>query len=343
MNFDDFCNENEQGSATRGAEPNNSAEPSREREPEPRGGSELRRTDLAVELRELRNERVSDTTALGGVLAYTATRFGFEVTTVEVKNAEGAAAIGKPKGTYVTVELDGLLRREDGAFRRGAAAIAGELSQLLALRQHDSVLVVGLGNRAITADSVGAEVLRSTLVTGNAIPRGSEGGATMRRVFALEAGVLGTTGIESARLVEAVCNEVLPDCVVVVDALAARSVTRLCRTVQISNAGIVAGSGLRTTLGARNALNRKNLGVPVVAIGVPTVVDAASLAADIAERVGAGDERLSLLSDELDAGLVVTLSAIDSAVGDVARLVAYALNLALHRGLTVDDVTMMLG
>ena len=301
---------------------------------------DLRRSDLAVELRELRNERVSDTTALGGVLAYSATRFGYEVTTVEVKNTEGAAALGKPQGTYVTVELDELLQREEGAFRRGAAAIAGELSQMMALRQHDSVLVVGLGNRAITADSVGVEVLRSTLVTGNASPRESEGGATLRRVFALEAGVLGTTGIESARLVEAVCNEVLPDCVVVVDALAARSVTRLCRTVQISDAGIEPGSGLRG--GARGVLNRKNLGVPVIAVGVPTVVDAGTLTVDIAERAGVESELFAELS-ALGEGLVVTLSGIDSAVSDVSRLVAYALNLALHRGLTIDDVSMMLG
>ncbi|MDR0906622.1 MAG: GPR endopeptidase [Oscillospiraceae bacterium] len=270
----------------------------------------FRRTDLAVEAHKLWREDAERTTELSGVIAHDATRFGFDVTTVKITDEEGAAELGKPCGTYVTVELDKLLRRDDDAFRLGVYALADEIEALLRSGGGDSVLVVGLGNRAITADAIGPEIVRNVMVTG-AFPQEL---GPFRSVFALEAGVLGTTGIESARVIRAVCEEVMPDRVIVADALASRSVARLCRTVQISDTGIVPGSGIGN---ARAAVNRETLGVPVISVGVPTVVDI-------------GD-------------LVVTPKEIDGAVNDISKLVGYAINLALHRDLTVDDITMFLG
>jgi spore protease len=273
-------------------------------------GEISRRTDLAVEARELWREGAERTTELSGVTAHEATRFGFDVTTVRITDEDGAAELGKPCGTYVTVELDKLLRRDGDAFRLGVYALADEIEALLRLGEEESVLVVGLGNRALTADAIGPEIVRNVMVTG-AFPMET---GPFRSVFALEAGVLGTTGIESARVIRAVVGEVRPDRVIVADALATRSARRLCRTVQLADTGIVPGSGAGN---ARFAVNRETLGVPVVAVGVPTVIDI-------------GD-------------LVVTPKEIDGAVNDISKLVGYAINLALHRDLTIDDITMFLG
>jgi spore protease len=297
-----------------------------------------RRTDLAAEAMELWNEGAG-AGALPGVVSREETRRGFCVSTVEIINGEGAAALGKPAGKYVTVEIDGLIRREDGAFSRAAETLADELEALLGLGGGGSVLVAGLGNRAITPDAIGPETVRNTMVTSHLV-RGLPGGfGGLRPVYALEPGVLGTTGIESARILRAVAEAVRPVRVIVVDALASRRLSRICRTVQLSDTGIVPGSGVGN---AREGINRETLGAPVVAIGVPTVVDAGTLAADIAERAGTGPDCFAEL-EKLGGGLVVTPKDIDSSVGDISKLVGHAINLALHRGLTADDIAMLMG
>ncbi|MDR2421014.1 MAG: GPR endopeptidase [Oscillospiraceae bacterium] len=298
-----------------------------------------RRTDLAMEAMELWNESAGAAGELPGVVAREEARRGFNVATVEITNGEGAAALGKPVGKYVTMELDGLIRREDGAFSRAAETLASELEALLCLDGDGSVLVAGLGNRAITADAIGPETVKNTMVTGHLVYGSTGGFGGLRPVYALEPGVLGTTGIESARIIKAVANAVRPGRVIVVDALAARRLSRICRTVQISDTGIVPGSGVGN---AREGINRETLGAPVVAVGVPTVVDAGTLAADIAGRAGAGSDGFAEL-EGLGGGLVVTPKDIDSSVADISKLVGYAINLALHRGLTADDITMFLG
>ncbi|MDR0862552.1 MAG: GPR endopeptidase [Oscillospiraceae bacterium] len=294
-----------------------------------------RRTDLAVEAEELWRESAGETTELRGVRARERAVNGFQVTTVDILDGEGAAALGKPVGSYTTVEIDKLLHREDDAFTVGARVLADELSALLDLRPEETVLVAGLGNRAITADAVGPATVGSTMVTSHLVERMPDMFGSLRRVVALETGVLGTTGIESAEVIRAITDRVKPDRVIVVDALAARRLARVCRTVQLADTGIVPGSGVGN---ARAAINRETLGIPVIAVGVPTVVDAATLAADIAAETGASAE---LLTDEfLGAGMVVTPKDIDANVADIAKLVAYGINLALHPELTIDDVTM---
>ncbi|MDR0839135.1 MAG: GPR endopeptidase [Oscillospiraceae bacterium] len=296
-----------------------------------------RRTDLAVEAREIWNEGGAG--ALPGVESRETERDGFNVTTVRITSDEGARALGKPVGTYVTLELDKFIRREDDAFTLGVRALASELEKLLRVGDGDSVLVVGLGNKAITADAIGPETVRNTMVTSHLVERLPEQFGGFRAVYALESGVLGTTGIESARVIRAVAGAVRPDRVIVIDALASRRLTRICRTVQLSDTGIVPGSGVGN---AREGINSAMLGVPVVAVGVPTVVDAGTLAADIAERAGVSDISFGEL-ESFGGGLVVTPKEIDGNVGDISKLVGYAINLALHKGLTVEDVTMFLG
>jgi spore protease len=295
------------------------------------------RTDLALEARELWQEQMGETTKLQGVKASHQERDGFVLDVVEILDEEGEKALGKPVGSYVTLELDALVRREENAFARAAGVLADELRRTLSLQPDESVLVAGLGNPDITPDAVGPGTVDYVMVTRHlkeSMPKDFE---AFRSVSAFRSGVLGTTGLESARLISAVTELSSPARIIAVDALAARKMDRLCRTIQLSNTGIVPGSGVGNR---REALNRETLGVPVIAVGVPTVVDAATLAMDLAEQAGVKD----LDRDKLAGGgdMIVTPRDIDRSVRDACKLIGYAIDLALHDGLTIEDVDMFL-
>ena len=297
-----------------------------------------RRTDLAVEARELTRQGAG-ATELEGVRAREETREGYPVTRVEVLNETGAKALGKPVGTYITLDLAALARREEDAFPRAARALAAELGLLCKdVPPSAPVLVVGLGNRAITPDAIGPGAADHTLVTRHLVERAPEHFGSFRPVAALAAGVLGTTGVESGQLVRAVAERIRPACVLCVDALAARSVRRVCRTVQVADTGITPGSGVGN---AREALNAQTLGVPVIAIGVPTVVDAATLTRDVLAQAGREELEPHALG-EAGGGLIVTPRDIDTQVHDLAKVIGYGINLALHPGLTIQDVELFL-
>ena len=292
------------------------------------------RTDLALEAKELWQQSASQQTKLEGVEAREHTREGFGVDVVQVLDKRGEQALGKPVGTYVTLTLDGLKRREEDAFGRAARAIAGELAPLLAcLDESAPVLVVGLGNRAITPDAIGPLVHQHTMVTRHLVEQVPEHFGAFRPVASLSAGVLGTTGVESGSLIRAVCDAIRPACVIAVDALASRSLHRVCRTVQLADTGIVPGSGVGNH---RKALNRQTLGIPVIAVGVPTVVDGATLAMDLL-----GHEEPPELARGVE-NLMVTPRDIDSQVADLSKVIGFGINLALHKGLSVEDVELFL-
>ena len=267
------------------------------------------RTDIAAE------DLPQDGGELPGVSARTQERDGFHVTTVRVLDETGQKELCKPVGTYVTMDLESFFRREEESFPRAATLLAYCVGELLPLQAEDSVLVAGLGNPAITPDAVGPRTARFTLATRHLKEKMPEDFSMFRPVSVCQTGVLGTTGMESADLIRAIQSAAAPDAVVVIDALAARDSDKLCRTVQLTDSGIVPGSGVGND---RSELSRKTLGIPVLAIGVPTVVDA-------------GD------------GLIVTPRDIDRYVKDAGKLIAYALNLAFHPGLTVSDVDMFVG
>jgi spore protease len=294
------------------------------------------RTDLALEATELWRESAGETGALEGVRACAEREEGFAVSTVEVLDGRGEAALGKPRGRYVTVELDGLIRREADAFERACRVLSRRVRDMLALSGDGCVLVVGLGNRAITADAVGPETVESVMVTRHLREQLPEFFSAFRSVCAIESGVLGTTGMESCALVEALVKALHPQLVVAVDALASRRPDRLCRTVQISDTGIIPGSGVGN---ARRELSRESLGVPVIALGVPTVVDAATLTMDLAKHAG-----VDLAPDSFgeEGKMIVTPRDIDKSVKDISKLLGYSLNLALHDGLSIGDVDMFL-
>ena len=297
-----------------------------------------RRTDLALEAKELWTESAEKETKLEGVRARDSLREGYQVTTVDILDEQGASSLGKPVGSYVTVQLDALARREEDAFGRAARAIAAELNGLLKLPEEATCLVVGLGNRAITPDAIGPGVADHTMVTRHLVEQAPEHFGSFRPVAALAAGVLGTTGVESGELVKAVAEKIRPGYIIAVDALASRSMDRVCTTVQLANTGIVPGSGVGNH---RAALNRETLGVPVIAVGVPTVVDAGTLAADIlaeAGQEGLDPEALAGAGE----GLMVTPRDIDQRVADLVKVIGYGINLALQPGLTIEDVDLSL-
>ena len=298
---------------------------------------EKRRTDLAVEAAQLWRER-GGAGKLPGVESKETKREGYPVTTVKILDCRGEEALCKPTGTYVTLTLEGLARRESDAFGRAARAVAAELTPLLKLSKGAPALVVGLGNRSITPDDIGPKAADHTMVTRHLVEQVPEHFGSFRPVAALAAGVLGTTGVESGELVRAVVENIQPACVVVVDALASRSLSRVCTTVQLADTGIVPGSGVGN---ARFALNQETLGVPVIAVGVPTVVDAATLAADVLAQAGRDDLDPEALRGAGD-GLLVTPRDIDARVADLAKVIGYGINLALQPGLTIADIDLFL-
>lgn len=286
------------------------------------------RTDLAMESHELWQQRAG-AAALSGVQAEDDRLDAFPVHKVHILDQESSEALGKPVGHYVTVELDGLLRREADSFARAVGAIAALLEPMLPTA--GEALVVGLGNRAITPDLIGPLAVDRTLVTRHLVQQLPDHFGAFRPVAALAPGVLATTGVESGLLVQAAAAELHPACVVAIDALASRSVERLCRTVQLSDVGIVPGSGVGNH---RMALNRDTLGIPVLSVGVPTVVDGSTLVMDLLGR----DNDQDLPGRDL----FVTPREIDSRVADLSRVIGYGVSMALNPGLTVDDLDLLL-
>ena len=274
------------------------------------------RTDLASEVVQ-RPENAS----LAGLELNEERICGCRVTAVKINGGEASKVLCKPIGNYLTLELDEYIRRRENSFSDAANALSQLMRRFAEIQNAQSFLVACLGNRAITPDAVGPEVSDSLIVTRHLKQSLPQEFAALSSVAVLRTGVLGTTGIESAQSLKALCGLVQPDCVIAVDALASGELDRLCRNVQICDSGIAPGSGIGND---RAELNRESLGVPVIAVGVPTVIDAAAFCAD-----------------ESAAGLFVTPRNIDELVRSVSKLVAYGLNLALHPGLSIADVDML--
>ena len=291
-----------------------------------------KRTDLALEAAQA----VADAAGLEGVEQTERTQDGVTVTVVELQTQEAAQRVGKPVGRYVTLDLGAVRRREKEGFQRACQTLAEELAKLLP-EGTGTVLVVGLGNRAITPDAVGPKTCDHLLVTRHLVESIPEHFGHLRPVAAAAPGVLASTGMESSLIAQALSGELRPACVVAVDALASRSLDRLCRTVQLSDTGVIPGSGVGNH---RRPLNRETLGVPVLTVGVPTVVDGATLALDLLERAGrAGTDRGDLPGGE---EFFVTPREVDQRVADMGKVLGYAVSLALNPSLSLDDLVMLL-
>lgn len=295
-----------------------------------------KRTDLALEAQELWQESAEKTAKLSGVKAGKSRREGYSVTKVEILDDEGAQTLGKPVGTYLTLDLTAYWQRKEDYFERAVRALGAELKQMLP--GDGAALVIGLGNRAMTPDAVGPLTLESVLITRHlraAMPKQFGG---FRPVSAFSVGVLGTTGVESAEAVRGLVKEVGPDFVIAVDALASRRTGRVCATVQLSDSGIVPGSGVGNH---RSALNKESLGIPVFAVGIPTVVDAATLAADLLEESGVTEFDEKRLRSRKQP-MTVTPRDIDAQVRELSRVLGYGVNWALQE-LEIEDMAALLG
>ena len=296
----------------------------------------VQRTDLALEARELWQESAEKTTRLAGVKAAKSKLEGYSLTRVDILDGRGESALGKPQGSYRTLDLTTFWQRRAGFFDRAVRAVGTQLRELLP-SDDGPALIVGLGNRAMTPDAVGPLAADNVLITRHliaAMPRHFSG---FRPVSVLRTGVLGTTGVESAEAVRGLAAEVKPAVIVAIDALASRRVGRVCATVQLSDTGIIPGSGVGNH---RSALNQETLGIPVIAIGVPTVVDAATLAADLLEE--AGTEHVD--EDKLrqsQQNLMVTPRDIDALVRDLAKVIGYGINWALQ-DLEIEEMNALL-
>ena len=246
------------------------------------------------------------------------------------------AKVEKEGVTHAVEHVDLELRSGEFVSLVGASGCGKStiLRHITGVYQQDSglVLVAGLGNRAITPDAVGPKVHQNTLVTRHLVRQMPEHFGSLRPVASVAAEVMGTTGVESGELVRAVCEKLQPACVVAVDALASRSLKRLCKTVQIADTGITPGSGVGNH---RMGLTRDTLGVPVIAVGVPTVVDGATLAADLL-----GTEQLPDLGE--GGGLLVTPKDIDSQVNDLAKVIGYGVSMALQPGISLEELELLL-
>lgn len=255
---------------------------------------------------------------------------GVPVSRLEITTAEGERLIGKPIGSYITLSVGRLWLADRATFARTAEALAGELKSLSSALcpETGSVLVAGLGNRYITSDAIGPLAVKDITVTRHIRELdpelfGSLGSVT---VSAIAPGVIGQTGIEAVEIIRGAAENVSPQLIIAIDALAAKSVDRLAVTVQLSDTGIAPGSGIGN---ARKAIDRNTLGIPVISIGVPTVVDSSTLIYDMLRLAGA-DDLPDSVKNALDNGksFFVTLKDADSAARENAKLIARAINIA---------------
>ncbi|MCI8417298.1 MAG: GPR endopeptidase [Lachnospiraceae bacterium] len=280
------------------------------------------RTDLALEARESFGE---DHVEIRGVSIhedYDKER-DIRVTRVHIETENGAKAMGKPVGEYLTLEAPGL-SEEDEDYHREVSEVLAQYIQELMGEGEQSVLVVGLGNRDVTPDALGPQVVNNLMITRHIIREygvRAFGKEQMNQVSAIVPGVMAQTGMETFEIVKGIVEETHPDWVIAIDALAARSSKRLNRTIQLCDAGINPGSGVGNH---RNGLTRENLGVPILAIGVPTVVDAATIIYD-----ATGDR--SRIAPNLN-GMFVTPKNVDEMIKRLSYTISEAINIALDAG-----------
>ncbi len=290
------------------------------------------RTDLALEAHEVWQESAEESTELRGVWAREREENGFHITRVKILNEEGAESLGKPCGAYTTIELSGISRRDIEIFPRAIETVAAELSNLLP-DGSGTVLIAGLGNSGITPDAVGTSTVKHIMVTRHLVEKLPDLFGKLRPVSAVSPGVLGMTGVESGEIIRGVAKYIKPDVIIVIDALASMRLSRLCKTIQITDTGIVPGSGVGN---ARAAITRETMGFPVIALGVPTVVDIATIIENFAE-----DSEMEIPKDKLakySDSLLVTPKDIDVNISDMGRILGYAINTALQKGVSIAEM-----
>ena len=285
------------------------------------------RTDLALERREMIKDGVQ------GVKVNKHENEECTTTVIYVETDEAAEKLGKAKGKYITIEMNSF--SDEAAVTEGRLNAVKESILELLPSCEGTVLVVGVGNAQITSDALGpmtASNIFSTRHISDEMRRRAGLSAELRSVASISTGVLGSTGIESSELIKSVCDSLKPCCVITVDALAAGSVRRLGNTVQLSDTGIAPGSGIGNS---RKRIDKDYLGVPVIAIGVPTVVDAVSLSCELS---GIAPCDMPAKRLETAQGLIVAPKDIDLMVENASYLLGLSINCALQKNLSAQDL-----
>jgi len=309
------------------------------------------RTDLALERRDLYRKANNVANEING-LETEEEQLGetIKITRVKVLNQEGEQAIGKKQGNYITIDIKDLKIAEEEDIQKASEAVTKELRTLIGnlIQPQEDILVVGLGNLYVTPDALGPKVIQDIDITRhllNYMPEVLEQGT--RPVSAVSPGVLGTTGIETVEILKGIVDNVHPKLIIVIDALASRSIERISSTVQIADTGIVPGAGVGNQ---RKELTVDTLGIPVIAIGVPTVVEAATIAADSLnlfiqrlQEEAHSNEFLNQLQEEdkyqmikevlqpADYNFIVTPKEIDDLIENMSSVVARGINFATQK------------
>ena len=271
-----------------------------------------------------------------------------KVSRVKITNKNGEQAIGKPIGTYITIDINKLRMADEEEIQNSANVLSEELREIINkhIRVVDDILVVGLGNLYVTPDSLGPKVINDIDVTRHIIkylPQYID--ENTRPVSAISPGVLGTTGIETLEILEGIVENIKPKLLIVIDALASRSIERISSTIQISDTGIVPGAGVGNT---RKELSEKTLGIPVIAIGIPTVVESAVLVNDCLNifieklqtdaksndylnnlKIQDNYEEIKEALNPSDYNMIVTPKEIDELIENMSNIVARGINMSL--------------
>ena len=308
------------------------------------------RTDLALEATEICEEQ---STALDGVVVDTKELEDCTITTVEIINEIGSKIMNKEIGKYITLESDLMKFDDDDSREKVINYLKDELIEIFGTDQSKKTLIIGLGNWNITSDALGPRAVSKTLVTRHIFKNyNKDYDDDFSEVAALSPGVMGITGIETVEIVKSIVDKIKPDRVVAIDALASRKMDRVNSTIQISTGGIAPGGGVGNK---RKALDKSYLGVDVIAIGVPTVVDAATLTIDVLDLAIDNlievsqensefykmltkfkeEDKYQLIKDSLDPydkNLIVTPKDIDETIENLAIIISEGLNRSLHPG-----------
>lgn len=292
------------------------------------------RTDLALESRE---KFEKNNVEVEGVEIHEEYKEDLDLrtTVVQIRTDSGARIMEKPKGVYITMEAPNMVIQDEEYHQKIAQAFSGHLRKILDLEEEKTILVVGLGNRDITPDALGPYVVQNLSITRHIVKeygKMSLGKDRVHCICSLIPGVMAQTGMETLEIIRGVVQETHPDAVIAIDALAARGMRRLNCTIQITDTGIMPGSGV---LNFRNGLTRETIGVPVIGIGVPTVIDAATIVHDAVSRILESLEEAEMeefLEDIISPKLhqmFVTPKDVDETIKIIGKTIAEGINMAV--------------
>lgn len=289
------------------------------------------RTDLAVETEQLLGEARQQ--AQGYIKKESRIDDDISITEIEITSEEGEKAFGKPRGTYITLEVKGILEEKNGIKERAARALADRLKELIKFDYFLKVLVVGLGNEKVTPDSLGPHTVDKVKITSHLFRIFEcDGDWEMANVSGFNPSVTGVTGMETADLIERTVGLVNPNAVICIDALAAKDIGRLSTTIQVCDTGIFPGAGMGNN---RKEISEKTLGCRVISIGVPTVIDSRTLLLEAAEKINDPlvEKQLEEYMKNREMDMIVTSTDIDAIIKDFSDIISNAINITLHPGI----------